>query len=102
MGFLQIALPGLLRLAGHRNPGLPKIDVQLAADLTGRFADWTQFIYGTLESGADYPVFNALRGKSRLRSMAEAQAVVAIAEGKTELSAGSVVAAQLLNGPIVL
>ncbi len=97
MGFLQIALPGLLKLAGHQHPGLPKADVRLATELTGRFVDWTQFIYGTLESGADYPVFKALKGKSRLRSMAEADAVVAIAEGKTELSAGSIVEAQLLT-----
>ncbi len=97
MGFLQIALPGLLRMAGHQDPGLPKTDIRLGTDLTGRFADWTQFSYGTLESGADYPVFMALKGKSRLRSMAEAQAVVAIAEGKTELPKGSIVAAQLLT-----
>ncbi len=101
MGFLQIALPGLLKLAGHQNPGLPMGNVRLATELKGRYTDWTQFIYGTLDSrstpGDEYPVFNALKGKSRLRSMAEAQAVVAIAEGETELPEGSIVAAQLLT-----
>ncbi len=96
MGFLQIALPGLLKLAGHRHCGLPTVNVRLASTLTGRFADWTQFIYGTLETSSDLPVFHALNSKSRLRSMAEAQAVVAIPEGETVLPSGSAVAAQLL------
>jgi molybdopterin molybdotransferase len=96
MGFLQIALPGLLKLAGHLQFGLPSVKVQLASQLTGRSADWTQFIYGSLEQSADLPVFHALRDKSRLRSMAEAQAVVAIPEGTTVLPARAVVAAQVL------
>jgi molybdopterin molybdotransferase len=96
IGFLQIALPGLLKLAGHLYCRLPSINVRLASQLSGRTADWTQFIYGTLEQSADLPVFHALRGNSRLRSMAEAQAVVAIPEGTTVLSAGAVVAAQAL------
>jgi molybdopterin molybdotransferase len=96
MGFLQIALPGLLKLAGRQQCALPSANVRLASELTGRSMDWTQFIYGTLEQSADLPTFHALRGKSRLRSMAEAQAVVAIPEGKTVLPVGDVVAAQLL------
>ncbi|MGD9210306.1 MAG: molybdopterin molybdotransferase MoeA [Desulfobacteraceae bacterium] len=97
MGFLQIALPGLLKLAGYRHAGLPIINVQLATELKGRFADWTQFFYGTIEKSSSIPIFNALKDKSRLRSMAEAQAVVAIAEGETVLTAGTIVAAQLLD-----
>ena len=96
MGFLQIALPGLLKLAGHRHCRLACINVRLATRLSGRTMDWTQFIYGTLEPSADLPVFHALRGNSRLRSMAEAQAVVAIPEGELELASGAVVAAQVL------
>jgi molybdopterin molybdotransferase len=96
MGFLQIALPGLLKLAGHHLCGLPSVHVRLASQLSGRSADWTQCIYGTLEQSGDLPVFHALRSKSRLRSMAEAQAVVSIPEGTTVLPAGAVVAAQAL------
>lgn len=96
MGFLQIALPGLLKLAGHRHAGLPTVNVQLDADLVGRHADWTQFVYGTLTTGDGLPVFHSLKAKSRLRSMAEAQAVVAIPEGETLLPKGSIVPAQLL------
>ena len=96
MGFLQIALPGLLKLAGHRRCGLPVAQVELATDQKGRFADWTQFVYGVLEAGRGVPVFHSLKDKSRLRSMAEAQAVVAIPEGETLLPAGETVSAQLL------
>ncbi len=97
MGFLQIALPGLLKLMGHGQTGLPLGNVQLAAELSSRFSDWTQFIYGRLEKEHHLPRFHPLTGKSRLRSMAEAQAVVAIPEGKTVLPANAVVAAQLLD-----
>ena len=97
MGFLQIALPGLLKLAGHHYCELPMLNVRLACQLTGRFADWTQFTYGTLEATPDLQIFHPLEGKSRLRSMAEAQAVVAIPEGQTLLAADSVVQAQLLT-----
>jgi len=97
MGFLQIALPGLLKLAGHRHTGLPTSNVRLATELTGRYADWTQFVYGTLKRDGDTPLFHAKKEKSRLRSMAEAQAVVAIPEGETILPAGKIVAAQILE-----
>jgi molybdopterin molybdotransferase len=97
MGFLQIALPGLLKLAGHRHAGLPEVKVRLAAELTGRNIDWTQFIYGSLEPKGDLPLFHSLNAKSRLRSMAQAQAVVAIPEGVTHLPAGAVISAQRLD-----
>lgn len=96
MGFLQIALPGLLKLAGHRKTDLPRVNVRLDADLNGRYADWTQFYYGSLETDPQIPLFHSLKSKSRLRSMAEAQAVVAIPEGQTLLPKGSIVSAQLL------
>lgn len=97
MGFLQIALPGLLKLAGHRWTGLPIANVRLAAELRGRYADWTQFRYGILDPGRDVPTFHFLKDRSRLRSMAEAQAVVAIPEGETIIPAGTIVTAQLLE-----
>lgn len=96
MGFLQIALPGLHKLSGFQQTGLPRANVRLAAELTGRFADWTQFIYGVLDRESDPALFHHLDNKSRLRSMAEAEAIVAIPEGQTVLPSGSLVSAQLL------
>ena len=96
MGFLQIALPGLLKLAGHAHPHLPTRPVRLVEDLRGRYADWTQFVYGMVENRSSQPLFHSLANKSRLQSMAEATAVVAIPEGEVLLPAGSVVEAQCL------
>lgn len=96
MGFLQIALPGLLKLAGHLSPQLPRATVRLADDLTGAHEDWTQLVFGDLEMQPDLPLFHPLLSNSRLGSMADAKAVVAIAEGKTLLAKGSIVKAQLL------
>jgi molybdopterin molybdotransferase len=97
MGFLQIALPGLLTLAGHRPAGLPVRPVCLATDLNGRFDDWTQFVYGEIEDRDNGPVFHSLAWKSRLQSMALATAIVAIPEGEVHLAAGTVVNAQCLD-----
>ncbi len=97
MGFLQIALPGLLRLAGHRRPGLPVTPARTASDLKGRDAGWTQFIFGAIEARPDLPVFHSLKGASRLRSMAEADAVAAIPEGQIHIPAGTVIPVQMLG-----
>lgn len=96
IGFLEIALPGLMRMAGSRDPGLPSVAVRLAVELVGADSDWTQFFFGRLEPHQDIPLFVPLLGASRLGSMAGAEAIVAIPEGSTHLPAGSIVAAQTL------
>ena len=99
MGFLQIALPGLLRLSGSPQAGLPTRQVVLAEELTTRFPDWTQFFFGTLERVEEggLPTFRPLAGRSRLGSMAEAGAIVRIPEGESRLGQGETVDAQLLD-----
>ncbi len=97
MGFLQIALPGLLALAGHENPGLPRIHARLGSELKGREPDWTQFFFGSLEFDAELPTFYPLKKLSRLASIAEATAVASIPEGKDHLPEGSIVYVQLLT-----
>lgn len=96
MGFLQIALPGLLRLGGHHHPGLPTVTAALAHDLVGRDIDWTQLEFGRLDWAPPLPQFSAERPPSRLRAMAQATAIVAIPEGETVLKAGTLVKAQVL------
>ncbi len=97
MAFLQIALPGLLRLAASPSAGLPTIQVRLTQDLTGRHLEWTQFVFGILAGPSESPDFVPLRGASRLADMAGAAALVAIPEGQARLTAGTLVRAQLLN-----
>ncbi|WP_245569236.1 molybdopterin molybdotransferase MoeA [Desulfotignum balticum] len=93
--FLQIALPGLLKLAGHRRPGLPEIRVRLQTSLDGSHVDWTEFVYGSLVPGDTHTGFQPLELTRRLRSMAFAQAAVAIPEGISCLPEGSIVTAQV-------
>lgn len=97
MGFLQIALPGLLTLCGHVNPGLPGMTAKLASEIRGRDPDWTDFFYGTLEFNEELPTFFPLQKRSRLSSIADATAVASIPEGKNYLPAGSKVHAQLFK-----
>lgn len=97
MGFLQIALPGLLKLSGHSRPGLHKIRASLASDLRGRDIDWTQFVWGKVDHGGSMPVFHPLRQKGRLQTMAEANAVVAIPEGETLIASGTTIPVQILS-----
>ena len=97
MGFLQIALPGLLALAGHANPHLPQITARLAADLEGRERDWTDFFFGRLEEEEGFPVFHLLKDSSRLRAIAEAEAIASIPEEQEYLLKDSVISVQLLK-----
>lgn len=97
MGFLQVALPGLRQMAGHPDPELPKIQVRLTQELAGRHTECTRFVYGTIDAGTVPPGFHTIRCKSRLLSMAMAQAIAAIPEGVRHLPAGTVIYAQSLS-----
>jgi len=97
MGFLQIALPGLLALAGHADPSLPRVTARLGADLEGRQRDWTNFFFGKLEEGEGLPVFQPLQDSSRLRAIAEAEVIACIPEGDGTLSKGSMISVQVLK-----
>ncbi len=94
--FIQIALPGLLKLSGSRRPCLPTMPVKLDRTLTCRHIDWTEFVYGTLIESEACPIFQPLALASRIKSIASAQAVIAIAEGLKSIPAGAMVTAQLL------
>jgi len=94
--FIQIALPGLLRLGGNRQPSLPTMPVKLVKQLTCRHIDWTEFVYGTLNPGDMYPIFKPLQLTSRIKTIASAECVIAIPEGAKSLPADALVTAQLL------
>jgi len=97
IGFLEIALPGLMKLSGSPAPGLKQRAASLSSDLYGSDIDWTQFIFGYLEhNGSKTPIFHSLRQKGRLQSMAEATAIAAIPEGETFIAAGSTIQVQII------
>lgn len=97
MGFLQIALPGLLALAGHTHSGLPVTNARLASDIDEGNADWTDFFFGTIGYSNDLPIFLPMKKRSRLSSIARADAIAAVPEGMDCLSAGAVIPVQLLK-----
>ncbi len=98
MAFLQLALPGLLKMGGHHEHHLPTLPVRLRTELHGQ-TEWTQFIYGSLSVNDERLEFEALSTVSRLQMMAHAEAIVAIPEGLDHLPAGSAQLAQILITP---
>ena len=96
VAFLEIALPGLLRLAGWKEPGLPEKTVTLARSVTGR-KDWTQFVFGRLIPAGNPRYIHPLRLSSRLRSMAHADGIIAIPKGLSSLEEGASVLVQVLR-----
>jgi molybdopterin-guanine dinucleotide biosynthesis protein MobB len=95
MAFLQLALPALLKLAGHRQPQLPWLMAELSEDVTGQ-PDWTQFIEGRLEAGATGMRFHPRKMASRLQSMADAEGLVMIPSGTAAIRGGTSVPIQIL------
>ena len=95
MAFLQLGLPGLLRLAGRKEPELPTTPVVLQQDVRGQ-VDWTQFIHGQIEQTPEKILFTPMKLKSRLQMMASTEAVIKIPEGTRVIPRGTSVPAYLL------
>jgi molybdopterin molybdotransferase len=96
MAFLQLALPALLKMKGGRPGAFPRASASLAQTVTGELG-WTEFIHARLERRAGQLMAVPLRLKSRLKSMAEKEALIVIPEDREEMSAGEVVQVQLLE-----
>ncbi len=94
--FLQLALPGLLQMAGHARAGFPLVPARLAETVKGQ-ADWTQVKAGVFEPDDDLPLFRPLALKSRLQSMAASQGILLLPEGASRLEAGQRVMVQKLG-----
>lgn len=96
MAFLQLALPGLRKMSGVRDAGLPVRRMRLAQSISGQ-VDWTQFVHGRFEETSDVPLFHPLTQQSRLQMMSSTDAIVKIPEGQTLLSKGQVIEGQVLR-----
>jgi molybdopterin molybdotransferase len=96
MAFLQLALPGLLALAGRRNNTLPLVDAVLSEDISGQ-KDWTQFIHGTLSRRDNQLAFHPLLMTSRLQFMAKADAIACLPEGVEKIEKGCRISVQMLG-----
>jgi molybdopterin molybdotransferase len=95
MAFLQLALPGLHRLGGRAQVGLPTQRARLAKTVTGQ-RDWTQFIPGRLRRNTDSLVFEPLQWQSRLQEMAACHGYLQIPEGVETFRKDAAVTIQVL------
>ena len=98
MAFIQLALPGLQKLGGYRNPGLSALEARLAAPVKGQ-SSWTQFIHGQWADHGDGLSIQPVKFKSRLQMMAQTDGIIMIPEGTDHISAGTTVPVQVLAWP---
>jgi molybdopterin molybdotransferase len=98
MAFIQLALPGILRMAGDTNHPLKTVSARLMENVKGRHPAWTEFKDAVLhrESNGEYTV-RLYRHRSRLQAIAAASCLICIPEGKNALSSGEVVPVQVLS-----
>ncbi len=97
MAFIQLALPGILRISGDMEHPLQTVSAILQEDVAGRHPAWTEFKDATLERHADgkYSV-KLYRHRSRLQAIASANSLICKPEGRKGLLAGEKVDVQIL------
>lgn len=97
MAFLQLALPGLLRMAGDTTPPLQTVTAKLMEDVKGRHPAWTEFKDAVLsrDTKGNYSV-RLYRNRSRLQAIASAHGLICIPEGIHSLKKGALINVQLL------
>jgi molybdopterin molybdotransferase len=98
MAFLQIALPGLLKMKGETTIRFPMATAQLTETVRGD-RDWTQFIHARVWAEGHKLLVRPLKQKSRLQSMARKNALVVIPEGTDELKEKAMIDVQLIGYP---
>ncbi len=96
MAFLQLALPGILQIAG-RSPipfGIKKVRL---ASRVGGDPTWTQFYQAILERRGEEWWGVPLQMKSRIQSQARAEALIKLPEGVDRIEAGDMIEVQVLS-----
>jgi molybdopterin molybdotransferase len=97
MAFLQLALPGILRIGGDSRHPLRTVSAKLTEDVKGRNRAWTEFKHATLSPDPEGNFTVKLyRNRSRLQAIAIAQGLVCIPEGVGSLKSREVVPVQVL------
>lgn len=98
MAFLQLALPGILRMAGDNRHPLQTVYARLKEDLESRHRAWTEFKDATLlrDNNGNFSV-QLYRHRSRLQAIASANSLICIPEGAESLRAGVMVPVQVLT-----
>ena len=97
MAFIQLALPGILRICGDTRHPLPTVSARLMENVKGRHPAWTEFKDAVLsrDSKGNYSV-RLYKHRSRLQAIASANGLICIPEGIDSLTAGEVIPVQVL------
>jgi molybdopterin molybdotransferase len=97
MAFLQLALPGLLRMAGDDTHPLQTVSAELMENVRGRHPKWTEFKDAVLTRDAkgNYNV-RLYKHRSRLQAIASANSLICVPEGVNSLARGAVIPVQVL------
>ncbi|MFC1825530.1 molybdopterin molybdotransferase MoeA [Thermodesulfobacteriota bacterium] len=95
VAFLQLALPGLMAMKGYRHPLFPVLSLSLTESVRGD-QEWTQFIHARRVTQKGQIAVQPIRQGSRLRSMAEKEALIIIPEGCEGFVEGENVEIQIL------
>jgi molybdopterin molybdotransferase len=97
MAFLQLALPGILRMGGDTRHPLQTVAARLTENVKSRHRAWTEFKDAVLsrDSQGNYTV-KLYRNRSRLQAIASANSLICVPEGKESLSSGEIVPVQIL------
>jgi molybdopterin molybdotransferase len=96
MAFLQLCLPALMKMKGAKPAVFPLVSARLRDRVTGE-RGWTEFVHARLEQRASGLLAVPSRLKSRLKSMAEKEALIVIPEDREEIPAGEAVEVQVLK-----
>jgi len=97
MAFLQLAFPGILRLAGLTGSPLHTVSVELTQDVKGRHRAWTEFKKAKLARNAEGNYFvTSYSETSRLKSMADSTCLLCKPEGVESLYRGQIVTVQVM------
>jgi molybdopterin molybdotransferase len=97
VGFLELAMPGLLRLAGRQPPYLEQLRGRLVEPAIGRRAEWTEFSHALLRHGPGGPTVEPLQQGSRIARIAKANCLLRLDEGVDRIEAGEEIEVELLN-----
>jgi molybdopterin molybdotransferase len=97
MAFLQLALPGILRMAGDSRHPLRTVAARLTEDVKGRHPAWTEFKDAVLSRGASgHHSVRLYKNRSRLQAIASANSLICVPEGADLLHRGDMVKVQML------
>ena len=87
VAFLLLALPGILRLAGHGSLMDERITAELTCPVHGQ-EGWTEIVYGSVTMAAEKLLVTPVRNRSRLMAMAAADCLIELPENMKEADTG--------------